>query len=184
MRKEKQLLLDEVKNQISQFDSFVIMRYLGLSANKANEFRREVAKGGGSVEIVRKRVLIKAAEAAGIVLDLATLPGHIGLVFAGKDPVETTKLVFKFSQENEKTIEVIGGRFEGQLYGADKVEMLSKLPGKDGMRALLLATLEAPMAQVLAVMEALLTSVVYCLDNKSKQVDINPEEVAIKEVIL
>ena len=41
-----------------------------LTANKANEFRSEVAKLGGNVEVVRKRVLIKAAEAAGIQLDL------------------------------------------------------------------------------------------------------------------
>ena len=88
----------------------------GLTANTANEFRREVAKIGGDVEVVRKRVLVKAAEAAGVKLDLDALPGHIGIVFAGKDPIETTKTVFKFSEENEKAIEVVGGRFDGKLY--------------------------------------------------------------------
>jgi large subunit ribosomal protein L10 len=34
-----------------------------------------------------------------------------------------------------------------------------------------LAVLEAPLSQTLAVMEALLSSVVYCLDNKAKQDD-------------
>lgn len=170
MRDEKQLLLDEIKGQITQYNgSFVLMRYLGLSANKANEFRREVGKTGGNVEIVRKRVLIKAAEAAGVALDLDALPGHIGLVFSGKDPIETTKVVFKFSQETNNAIEVIGGRIEQQLYSGADIEALSKLPGKSEMRAQLLGTLEAPMAQTLAVMEALLTSVAYCLDNKAKQ---------------
>jgi len=169
MRQEKQFLLDEVKGQIEQTGSFVIMRYAGLSANLANDFRREVAKSGGSVEVVRKRVLIKAAEAAGVNLDLKALPGHIGLVFAGNDPIETTKAVFKFSQDFGQLIEVVGGRFEGQLYSGADVEMLSKLPGKDGMRAQLLSVLEAPMAQTLAVMEAILSSVVYCLENKCQQ---------------
>lgn len=170
MRHEKQFLLDEIKGQITQYKgSFVIMRYLGLSANKANEFRKEIRKIGGNVEIVRKRVLMKAAQAAGVTLDLEALPGHIGLVFAGHDPIETTKTVFKFSQDTNKAIEVVGGRLDGLLYNAADIETLSKLPGKDEMRAQLLATLEAPMAQTLAVMEALLTSVAYCLDNKVKQ---------------
>lgn len=169
MRKEKQLLLDEVKGQIEGFGSFVIMSYLGLDANVANDLRRAVAQTGGSVEVMRKRVLIKAAEAAGATLDLSTLPGHIGLVFAGKDPIETAKVVFKFSQDTNKAIEVVGGRFDGQTYNAAQVEQLSQLPGKEEMRAQLLAVLEAPMSQTLAVMEALLTSVVYCLDNKSKE---------------
>jgi large subunit ribosomal protein L10 len=142
------------------------MRYLRLSANKANEFRREVAKVGGSVEVMRKRVLIKAAANAGLTLSLKELPGHIGLVYAGNDPIELTKLVFKFSQANDKAIEVVGGRFEGLMYTGADVERLSKLPGRDEMRAQLLATFEAPMAQTLAVIDALLTSVPHCLENK------------------
>lgn len=169
MRKEKHLLLDEVKDQIERQPSFILMRYAGLSANKANDFRNEIAKLGGSVEMVRKRLLIKAAETMGISLTLDTLPGHISIIFGGKDPFETTKSVFKFGRENEKIVEVIGGRFEGQLYNAADVKALSELPSKNEMRAQFLGTLEAPMAQTLAVLEAILTSVPYCLDNKSKQ---------------
>jgi len=168
MRREKQLLLDEVKDLIDQYGSFILMRYFKFSANAANQFRRNVAKTGGNVEVLRKRILIKAAEAAGAKLDV-DLPGHIGLVLLGKDPLETTKAVFKLSKETDKAVEVIGGRFEGKLYNAAEMEKLSKLPGRDEMRAQLLSVLEAPMAQTLAVMDAVLASVVYCLDNKCKQ---------------
>lgn len=169
MRREKQLLLDEVKGQIERFNSFVIMSYTGITANAANDFRRQIANNGGSLEIVRKRILMKAAQAAGVSLDLEALPGHIGLVFAGKDPLETTKLVFKFRQEVGQGIEVVGGRFDGQLYSGPDMEALSKLPSKDEMRAQFLGTLEAPMAQTLAVMDALLTSVAHCLENKCQK---------------
>lgn len=169
MRPEKQLLLDEITEQIKSNGSFLILSYSGLNANIANNVRRAVAAKGGSVEMTRKRLLVKAAEQAGIALELKMLTGHIGLVFAGEDPIETTKLVFKFSKETEKALIVIGGRIDGQLYNGADVEMLSNLPGKDEMRAQLLATFEAPMAQTLAVMEALLTTVPYCLENKCNQ---------------
>lgn len=171
MRHEKKYLCEEVTEQITKQPSFVIMSYEKLAANTANEFRTEVVKRGGNVEMMRKRLLIKAADAAGITLDLAQLPGHIGLVFAGDDPIETTKFVFKFSQDNSNTISVIGGRFEGQVYSGADVKKLSQLPGKDEMRAQFLSVLEAPLSQTLAVMEALLSSVVYCLDNKVKESD-------------
>lgn len=169
MSHKKQLLLDEVKGQIDQFGSFVIMRYLGLNANALNKFRTEIAALGGDVEIVRKRILVKAAQNAGVELDVESLQGHVGLVYAGTDPFETAKVVFKYTQETKEAIQVIGGRFEGQLYSAADVEKLSKLPSKDEMRAQLLGTLEAPAASTLAVMVAAISSVVYCLDNKSKQ---------------
>lgn len=169
MKAEKDLLKQEIKGKLERFGSFVVMQYAGLNANAANELRREVGKMGGDIEVVRKRVLLKAAEDAGILLDATSLDGHIGIVFLGQDPIEATKMVFKFSQDREKVIQIVGGRFDGQLYTGADVERLSTLPGKDEMRSQLLSVLEAPLSQTLAVMEALLVSVPFCLDNKSKQ---------------
>lgn len=170
MRQEKQLLKQEIRDKLDKHSSFVVMQYGALSANAANEFRREVRKSGGDVEIARKRVLIKAFEDAGIKLDNAmTLDGHIGVIFLGADPVETTKIVFKFTKERENVLQVVGGQFDGTLYQGADVEALSKLPGKDEMRAQMLGLFEAPMAQTLAVVEALLTSVAHCLNNKCEK---------------
>ena len=169
MRQEKTLLKEEIKEQFNRFGSFVIMQYEKLTANAANDFRREVRKSGGQVEMVRKRVLIKAADDAGIKLEHASLPGHIGIAFLGEDPIEATKIVFKFSKDQGNIIEVIGGQFDGQLYSGEDVKRLSTLPSKDEMRAQLLSTLEAPLSQTLAVMEALLLSVPFCLDEKGQQ---------------
>lgn len=169
MRQEKQLLLDEIKNKIAASNNFIITRYNRLKANKAWELRGNIVKTGGDYEIVRKRLLIKAAQELGVVLELADLQGHIGIVFPGNDAIETTKVVFQYGQSNDNSVEVIGARLDGRLYSAKDVETLSKLPGKNEMRSQLLGLFEAPMSQTLAVMEALLTSVIYCLDNKSKE---------------
>jgi large subunit ribosomal protein L10 len=168
MRAEKQFLLDEVIDQLDQYKSFLIMRYSGLTANTAHEFRREVANTGGNVEILRKRLLIKAAKKAGVELTLEQLQGHIGLIFAGPDALHTTKTAIRYSKEAGNVIEVIGGNIDGQMYTAEQVEMLSTLPSKDEMRAQLLSVFEAPMSQTLAVMDSMLTSVLFCMDNHAK----------------
>ena len=169
MRQEKQLLLDEIKGHIEHRPSFVIAKYSGFNANQANDFRTEIAKTGGDVEMVPKRVLLKAAEGAGIELDSKMLDGHISLIFAGEDPLETAKFVFKFGKDNGKVVQVIGGRVDGLMYDGEQMETLSKLPGKDQMRAQLLGLFEAPMSQSLAVMDALMCSVIHCMEQKAKQ---------------
>ncbi len=170
MRQEKQILRDEIRGQIDKFPSFVIMRHIGLSANTMSDFRRSIFKMGGNVEFVRKRVLVKAAEEAGVSL-IWRCCQVISVCICKRRSVELTKYVFQFGKENDPAVEVIGGRFEGKLYNATQIEMLSALPSRDEMRSQFLATLEAPMAQTLSVMEAVLTSVVYCLDNKRKQME-------------
>lgn len=168
MRAEKQLLLDDIKGKMGQSKGFLLARYSKMDPNLATQFRFSLHKTGGDFEIIRKRILLKAAEAAGCKLDEAQLEGHIGIVFADEDLLQTTKAVFKFKEENEEVIEIIGGRFEGELYSAKDMEALSKLPSKQEMQAQLLGLFEAVPSQTLGVFEALLTSVAYCLDNKSQ----------------
>jgi large subunit ribosomal protein L10 len=168
MRPEKQFLLDEIKGKMDGSGAFILTRYQKMNPNMTSAFRFSLAKVGGDFEVVKKRILLKAANAAGVALDPAILAGHIAVIFALEDPVQTTKAVFKFKQDNEEVLEVIGGRFEGRLYSAKDVEQLSKLPSKQEMQAQFLGLLEAVPAQTLGVFDALLTSVMYCLENKSK----------------
>src|ERR1700692_174834 len=106
MRAEKQLLLDEIKEQLDRSKAIVLASYQQLSPNLSAGFRDELRKQGGSLEVVRKRVLIKAAQAAGITLDPDTLEGHIAVIFADEDPVSTTKAIFAFSKQNEDVLKI------------------------------------------------------------------------------
>lgn len=168
MRPEKQLLLDDIKERMTQAKGFLLARYSKMDPNLASQFRMSLHEAGGDFEVIRKRILLKAAEAAGQTLDRGLLDGHIGVIFADQDLFQTTKTVFKFKTENEDVLEVIGARFEGKLYSAKDVEELSKLPSKAEMQAQFLGLLEAVPSQLLAVFDALLASVGFCLDNKSK----------------
>lgn len=168
MREEKQFLLDEIKGKMDVSQAFILTRYTQMNPDIAYAFRSLLGDAGGDFEVVRKRILCKAATASNCTLDTKVLEGHIGVVFANEDPVQTAQVVFKFKKDNEGLFEVIGGRFEGSFYSAADVEKLSQLPGKQEMRAQFLGLLEAVPAQTLGVIDALLVSVVYCLENKSK----------------
>lgn len=171
MRKEKQLLLDEIQDQINAHGSFLVMRYEKLSANRTNEFRREILKIGGSVQMIRKTLLIKATESMGTDLDAQSLPGHIGLVLAGKDPLETTKAVFRFSKENDQAIEVLAAKVDGENYTAEQIKVLAELPGKQELRAQFVGLLEAVPAQLVATINAIVSAPVQCLDGKIKKME-------------
>lgn len=168
MRAEKQLLLDEIDEKLSQYPGFVLTDYAGLTANQAANLRVELRKRGTEMEVVRKRVLAKALAARGLNIDISSLKGHIGLIFAGADSVDTVKFICEYSKESNLPA-ILGGHFEGKFLDAKSVKVLATLPSKNEMRAQLLALLVAPMSQTLSVVNALLTSVPHCLENKSKK---------------
>lgn len=169
MREEKQMLLDEIKEKIEDSTAFIITSYKNFSATRARKFRDILFEAKGDFEVVRKRVFIKAAQAAGIHLKEEVLEGHIGVIFAKEDAVEISKATLKFSEETESSIEILGGHLEGQYYPAEDVKAIAKLPGKQEMQAQFLGLLEAPLSQTLATVEAILTSLPYCFENKCNQ---------------
>lgn len=169
MRKEKQLLLDEIKDKMHQSKALVVAKYQGINPNMASDLRIKLAKSGGAFSVVKKRILMKAAEKEGLNLKHEVLQGHIGVVFAFDDPVQTTKAIYQFSKDNAEALMVLGGKFEGKFFSAADVKAISELPSKEEMRAQFLGLLEAPMAQTLSTMDAILTSILHCIENKVKE---------------
>lgn len=167
MRAEKQYLLDGVKEKIEASNAMVVMSYKSLDPNKAAALRFDMDKSGGNFAVVPKRVFIKAAETAGLTFKREDLQGHIAIAFAGDDTVGPTKVVF--DDDYKDHLEVLMGHFNGSNVSAEDVKEISKLPSRDEMRAQLLSVFEAPMTQMLGVVESLLTSVPHALENKANK---------------
>jgi large subunit ribosomal protein L10 len=156
MRKEKQLLLDEIQEKVERSQAMIIASYKALPPNNAWELREQLAKAGGSVlEVVRKRVFLKAAEKAGVKLNEELLKGHVGVVFVPQsDALAAAKVVFKYSEENGDALEVVGGQIDGAFVAGPEVALLAKLPSLNELRSQILALFVSPMSQTLAVVEA------------------------------
>jgi large subunit ribosomal protein L10 len=155
MRAEKELLLNEIKEKIDAATSLIVARYDRLEPNASWQLRDMLAKSGSLFEVVRKRVFVKAAEKAGVKIDESMLKGHIGVVFVNQpDAMAPAKTVFKFSEDHAQILEVLFGRIDGNMVPGSEIEMLSKLPGIDEMRAMMIGLFVSPMSQMLSVMEA------------------------------
>lgn len=167
MRKEKQYLLDDLKQRIENSKGFLVTQYKNMSANGMTNFRGNIAEKGGDFEVIAKRVFLKAAEQNGIEFKKENLDGHIGIAFAHEDYITLVKEVHKYAKETEN-MQILSGFMEGKLYDQETIVKLSKLPSLDQMRSQFVGLIAAPMTQTLGVFHAILTSVLYALENKAK----------------
>ncbi|MBN2478848.1 MAG: 50S ribosomal protein L10 [Parachlamydiales bacterium] len=167
MRREKTYLLDEIKGKIESSKALIVAKYGNVTPHEAWDFRSNLRENNADLEVVKKRIFLKALESLGYKYSLDELEGHIAVIFVKDESVNAIKTIFNFQKNTEK-LEVLKGEIEGKSYGKDEMIMLSKLPSLNELRAEFLGLLEAPMAQVLSVMESLLTSVIYVIDEKKK----------------
>ena len=166
MRSEKQLLLDEMKEQLQRSAGFVITNYQALKAPLIQELRLAMGKEQGKFQVIPKRVFAKAAQELGFEVSVKNLKEHIAVVYAYEDPVGTTKAVFDFANSNKKTLNILGGAIGEQYHSAEEMKKISKLPSQQQMRAMFVGILQAPMRKVLGVQHAAMKQVIYCIKNK------------------
>ncbi|MEL7432207.1 MAG: 50S ribosomal protein L10 [Chlamydiota bacterium] len=168
MRQEKQLLLDEIKEKIDASKAFIVTQYDSVTPNLSWEFRERLRKNDAEFEIVKKRIFQKAVQACGIEMVLEA-KGNIGVVFINEELIDGTKAFCTFNKDQGDLFTILSAKYEQEIYSPSDVQALSKLPSKEQMRAQFIGLLEAPMAQTLSTIDALLTSVVHCLENKSQE---------------
>ncbi|HEU63770.1 hypothetical protein LCGC14_1297990 [marine sediment metagenome] len=167
MREEKKLLLEEIKEKIDSSSSLVVTKFKNITSTESWNFRNILLKNASEMEVVKKRVFLKAFEKSGYKCSIEELDGQIAVIFIKDDPVGAIKAIFEFSEQTNK-LEVIRGEIEDKVYNKEDLLFLSKLPTMNDLRAEFLSVLEDPMSGTLSVMESLLTSVIYALEEKKK----------------
>ncbi len=170
MRQEKQLLLDQIKENIAHSEGMILTSFEKLGPELSWSLQERLSTKKVKFEVVKKRIFEKAADECGLKYSLKEIEGHLAILYINDtETLTATKMLCQFVGDNEENFKVLNGRFEKKDYSAKEVIELSRLPSLDEMRSQFIATLEAPMSQTVAVMESLLTSVLFCLENKSKQ---------------
>ena len=61
--------------------------------------------------------------------------------------------MYEFAKENEK-VEIKAGVVEGEVFDAKELKVLATLPGKEGMVAMLLSVLQAPIRNLACAIKA------------------------------
>lgn len=142
-----------IKDSLSKSASFTVVSYQGLTVAEMQELRRTL-EGVGATITVYKNTMVRRALKETDQPDLGELlEGPNGFVFS-EDLSKGPKALAKFSRFHEHLV-IKGGIAEGQVLDAAKVKEISKLPDKNGMLAMFLSCLNAPLTSFAAAVKAI-----------------------------
>lgn len=168
-RTEKEVLIGEVKQRFDRMSSAVFLDFQGLNVATVTKLRDEFRKAGVEYRVVKNTLVRHAIKHHAWANKLDdTLVGMTGIAWSYEDPSAAAKVVkaFRKEKENEK-LKIKAGLIEGQVLNADGVEnQLATMPGKNELRATLLATMAAPLQQFLQQINAPAQNFVYLLKAK------------------
>jgi large subunit ribosomal protein L10 len=159
IRPEKLAMEAEIIENFSDAVYLIVADYSGMDMPTTTAFKDSLRENGAKFSVVKNRMLARTMSAE--THDLLT--GQSAMIYGNGDIVEVAKVIKNFRKENSKP-EIKGGVVEGKKINADEVDQLAKLPSKEILYAMLLGTLQAPMSQLVGVMNNKLSSLVYLLE--------------------
>jgi large subunit ribosomal protein L10 len=159
-RSEKEEIITEVSGLVNRARGMFFTDFSGLTVEQATELRREFRKLGVDYKVVKNTLIRKALEnATGYDTVYDKLAGPTGVAFAYEDPVVPAKIIQKFAEKHNKlSLKVCV--LERQVYDGSKLKELARLPSKDEIMAAILGSIQAPIAGVPSVIQAVLRDLV------------------------
>ena len=153
MRIEKVAILNEVTARVKDSDYCFILNYGGVDVVKIGAFRAALKGHDSRLLIVKNTFLAKAAKEKGWSDEVqAMLTGPTAIVTGKGEVTAVAKDVMDFVNGSDGRASVKGADYDGKIVDAAMVEALSKVPGKDQLRATLLMLLKEPATRLARVL--------------------------------
>ena len=163
-RKQKELTLGGLTEQLGKAKSVVFADVKGLTVKDATELRNKARKENVGVLVAKKTLMRLAFKEAGYDgIDPGALQGSLVMVTGFDDEVAPAKLAAEFAKDHE-ALKIVAGVLERKLVDAAAITALSKLPSKQELIAKLVGSINAPLSGFVNVLAGNLRGLVNVLN--------------------
>jgi large subunit ribosomal protein L10 len=181
-REDKAAQVVSVRESFENASAAVLVDFRGVRVETITNLRARFREAGVEYRVVKNNIIRKAIEGSDLAKNqafTAHLAGPTGVAWSYEDPAAAAKVIKSFRKEFAEELQpkdkpekllVKCGLMEGQVLDAKRVEHeLAALPGKDEMRASLLAQLMAPMQNLVGQLNAPAQNLALVLDARRRK---------------
>ena len=153
VRKAKQEVIENFKAHAKDSTTVVIAEYRGLTVAQLQELRRALRAQEAEMFVFKNTLVQRAANELGYEGIDEYLSGPNAFFFS-KEVSNGAKVVSKYAKRFKDCLKVKGGIVEGKVVDANTIKEVANLPGREGLYAMFLSCLQAPVRQFACAVKA------------------------------
>lgn len=155
--KDKEALVEELREKLSQATAVVVTEYRGLKAGDLVTLRSGLREANVELRIVKNTLLRRATEGTPMHDMTLTLEGPNAVALAFGEASEAAK---KLDENAGKlaAFNLKGGVIESLIVNGDQVAAIAKLPSKMELQAKAVGALQGPLAGFVFTLNAVLSN--------------------------
>jgi len=149
----KEADLQELERSFKGTDSAILVDFRGLKVPEVTELRRQVRGARGQYKVIKNTLATRAVKGTRFEPLTEHFVGTTAVAYSGADPVALAKVLTTFAKTTP-ALKIKAAVVQGRAIKAAEVTDLASLPGKPELYAKLLFLLQAPMVQLVSVLNA------------------------------
>jgi large subunit ribosomal protein L10 len=152
-RADKEAELQRLETAFKGSDSAVIVDYKGLNVPQVTELRRQLRTAKAGYTVVKNTLARRALKGTAFEVLEKYFEGTTAVAYTTKDPVALAKTLTTFGK-TAPALSIKAAVVQGRAIKPAEVTDLAAMPSKPELYARLLGTLNAPMVQLVTVLNA------------------------------
>ena len=181
-RDEKAAVIEEVADQIRSAETIFAVDYRGLSVQDAANLRTRLVEAGATFRVVKNRLTILSAEAAGAESLKELLEGPTAFTFVSEDgdAALAAKALAQYRRETE-TLAFKGGQMGDDILSIEQIESISRLPGREALNGQFVGVLASPLTTLVRGLAGMISGLASQLQQMAEQGLVSGEAPAAPE---
>lgn len=152
-RATKETQVESLAGAFQEVNTAILVNFRGLDVPQATELRRQLRAVKAQYKVIKNTLARRAVKGTPFEELTPHLEGQTAIAYTADDPVALAKALTTFAK-NAPAVEVKAAVVQGRTVQPSDVTELANLPGKAELYAKLLFLLQAPMVQLVSVLNA------------------------------
>jgi large subunit ribosomal protein L10 len=150
---DKAAEVEQLESAFKGSESAILVDYRGINVPQVTELRRQLRSAKASYRVVKNTLAKRALKGTQFEPLAQHFEGTTAVAFTKTDPVALAKTLIGFLK-SAPTMTIKAAVVQGRAIKPAEVTDLAALPGKPELYAKLLFVLQAPMVQIVSVLNA------------------------------